>query len=699
MRRVVVSRGGAAAALLALLAAAGFLALGEARGGSGVVAGDEGTFLAMAGSLAAEGDLAFDARDRARLETAAPGGRRTVILQRAGTRLAYSKPALYPLVAAPFYRVLGEDGLVVVNGAALAAALALAWGALARLGGAGGAAVTLVTFAGASVLPAYVTWQMSDAFQTALALGGLALALATLWASPTDRRRRLDRALDGSAAAWLGGALLGALVAQRLPNALVLVGAVVALVVAGRRGRAIRVLVGALGVLLLAGLLGLRLQGAANPYRAVRASFDAETGYPLAADEPLARGRFTTGLATQRLGWLPDLEPAASAYSALYTLIGRHTGLLAYFPGLLALVAPLVRARERCRWVLVGAAGATALFYVVWWPENYFGGSTFLGNRYFLTAYPLLLFALPALPGRRSMAAAWLLAAGLFASAWVSVLRTVEVEASWQSQSHAYAGLFRLLPFETTGAHIDGVRDLHWYGDVVRLVDPFARLRRSRPRLDGPHELIWVGKGQPAEVIVFTRPDVRSVLFRESEGGVLEIPLARSWRRHALPGRPRTPTAATSIRLAPRAHAVAYGGDAELRRGAFVRDYVKTALPERAVVGTTALPVEVRNMSPYPWFHEEPFAVRIGFRSTLLPVESQVAPPYRPHPHIVLEPLPAKVESGDPVSVVLEVLWPAPGRYHLEVDLYMGEFGWFADRVGAPLAEGIVEVVAGQAGP
>lgn len=692
MRSEAVSRAGVAAGMLTLVALAGFFALGEARGGKGVVAGDEGTYLAMAASLAAEGDLVFDERDRERLVTAPPGGRRTVILQQDGERLAYSKPALYPFLAAPFYRVLGERGLVVLNGAALTAALGLAWVALARVGGAGRAALTLATFAGASVLPAYVTWQMSDGFQTALAIGGLALALGSLRLPRVARPSPLDRLLDGGGSAWLAGALLGALVAQRLPNGLVLVGAVVALLVAGQRERGLRVLVGAVAVLALAGWLGHALQGAANPYRAVRASFDDSIGHPIAANEPLARERFVVGGATQSLGWIPDWQPALSAYSALYYLIGRHTGLLAYFPALLALVLPLARSRERARWVLVGAAVATALFYLVWWPDNYFGGSTFLGNRYFLTAYPLLLFALPALPGWRSIAAAWVLAGGLFASAWVSTLRILETEEGWHSQSHAYVGLFRLLPFESTASRIDGVRELHWYGDVVRLVDPFAELRRATPRLYGPNELIWVGRKWPAELIVFTRPEVRSVLFREAENEVLEVSVARSWRRHPFPGAPERPAAATSVELPAGTVQLAYGGDAVLRRGAFVPGYAKIRLPTRAIAGIRSrlpVPVEVRNMSPYPWFDQPPFAVRMGYRLTRLPEGTQ-------RPIVGSEAIPGKVESGDLLEMRLDVPLAStqPGTYSLEIDLRMDSFGWFAERVGEPLAQGLVDVAA-----
>ena len=49
-------------------------------------------------------------------------------------------------------------------------------------------------------------------------------------------------------------------------------------------------------------------------------------------------------------------------------------------------------------WTLLAGLGAIAIFYLVWLPENYFGGSTFVGNRYFLTSYAALLIAAPVSP-------------------------------------------------------------------------------------------------------------------------------------------------------------------------------------------------------------------------------------------------------------------------------------------------------------
>ena len=146
---------GRAALLLAVTALAALAVLAGYRNPISRVWGDEGTFLAMMASLAEDGDLRFDARDLARVE-AADGGRTHLILQRAGDGVAYSKPVLYALAAAPLYAAFGEVGPMLLNLFAFGVALACAYAGLKRLGGAGAAALVLVTFAGAAVIVPYL---------------------------------------------------------------------------------------------------------------------------------------------------------------------------------------------------------------------------------------------------------------------------------------------------------------------------------------------------------------------------------------------------------------------------------------------------------------------------------------------------------------------------------------------------------------
>ena len=123
-----------AAILLFTLSLVAFLILGVFRGSFNSVRGDEGTYLAMAASLVADRDLGFDEHDRNRLMALEDQGRQMVILQKTKAGLSYSKPVLYPVLAAPFYALFGEAGLIVLNALVLAAALTLGWAFLRRIG-------------------------------------------------------------------------------------------------------------------------------------------------------------------------------------------------------------------------------------------------------------------------------------------------------------------------------------------------------------------------------------------------------------------------------------------------------------------------------------------------------------------------------------------------------------------------------------
>ena len=460
------------------LAAAGVvvaLALAVAGRHRGVW-GDEGTYLAMTASLARDGDLAFDDRDRKWALTRPDAVPATLILQHVDTGVSYSKPVVYPLLALPAYLLLGARGLVVTNLLLTAAALLAAWSLLRRLGPPNRAALTLLTFAGCSVLPFYLGWRMSDMAQVACALAGLALVAGALRA-PAARRSQADGTplsdeglRNGLRRVAAGGLLLGLLGAMRLPGLALAATAVAGAVWLGRRRAAAAVAFAAVLGFALAGGAGLALTGSANPYKEVRASFNGTTGYPVADSE--AWQRFDSNPATQMAGLLPRFEWTRSLYSGLYYLGGRHTGLLIYFPAVLALLAAAWRGRDRLALALLAGPAAIALFYLLWLPENYFGGSTFFGNRYFLGAYPALLAALPRLPSARALALSWLVGLIVGVSALVSMLGVTEHSAP--SQSHVAAGVFRLLPSETTAQNVDGFRGRDWGQDFVRFVDRFA---------------------------------------------------------------------------------------------------------------------------------------------------------------------------------------------------------------------------------
>jgi hypothetical protein len=561
----------------------------------------------------------------------------------------------------------------------------------------------LVTFAATGVVLANVPWRMTETLQVALAVVGLALTFGAIRGRLASRRLEI-----------CGAALLGLLVSLREPNAIVAAAPVVAALVERQTGRAARLAVTTAAAYLAVIGITVALTGAPNPYKATRATFNAETGYPAGRDSAAALARLDSGdqLATSTLGVVPASDAGRSAYAALYFLAGRHTGLLWYLPATAVFFLVALRGSDRPGRVALASFAALALFYLVWMPVNYFGGETFVGNRYILAGAALPLVALVRPPGRRALALAWAIAAVVAGSALLSVLRTRDLDAT--SQSHANAGLFRLLPYESTASNIDGRRDRYWSGDFVRFVDPFARAERW--------SYVLTAGTPPAELEIATRRGVDRLHFlahadaadawleisdwgrRERfhltpladgrAGGSVEFRPSPSWRRHRYWWSAEVPYATRLVRFSARSAAerpvevrLRYLGRSGAPADGYGRELVKLVLDGPAVAGgTSSLALEVRNTGSWSWTSEAALPVQLGLRFRKIAGDDSVIEARRP--------LPGVVKPGELLATTVAIDWPRePGRYRVTLDLVLEDSAWFAEKVGEPLASTEIDVL------
>ncbi len=715
-----------AALLLAILTLATLLTLAHYRSPLSRVWGDEGTYLAMMESLAADGDLRFDDRDLHRTK-AAEGGRTHLILQRNEDNVFYSKPVLYAIVAAPFFALLGAHGPILLNALALGLALAFTFAYLRRFGDGGTAALVLVTFVCGAVIVPYVAWRMTDLFQTTLALAGLTLCFSGI--RPSGMRfsgMRLDangqpswinRCISWRHAPLLGIVLLAATTSMRPSNGVLVAAPILAAIFQRQLKRAtVLVVIAVAAFLLLAGLT-LVTTGAPNPYRAVRTSFTPATGYPAGSSSAEALSRFDTLPSSESTGLKTHADLRRSAYSAFYFFAGRHTGLLVYFPAAIVFLLFALRRPDPIGYANLLALSAAVAFFIGWRTNNYFGGDTFIGNRYFPSIYPLVLFALPRLPGVRWLAAAWVLAGLSYGSALFSVTQFHELDSG--SQSHTRAGIFRLLPYESTSIDIAGRRDRYWAGHFIRFVDPFARVGRWHAELYAgrpPTELLmahWRPLGKLRLFIETSAPEatleIRDYgktstfpigidapeLIRGPLGVQVDIATSKPWRRHQYWWDNKTQYSTRSLRLrlllphgGPATAVVRYFGDPQLLEQSFAYERLADSVPEQATAGTTSeVVVTLRNTSPLTWETQDIVPVRARY---LLFDESgaQVAESAR------IE-LPQRVEPHHKVVLVFDVTWPTePGDYRLTADLVLEHVAWFEERTGAAVLDGVVRVEA-----
>jgi len=179
--------------------------------------GDYATYVAMAFSLARDGDLRYDARDYQRFVSVFGHGPSGIFLKRryhlgfggkepvpSSESLAYGKALAYPVAAAPFVALGGLGGLIAFNWAMLALCVVCGARFCSMVMKSRAGWIVSLVFIGASIVPVYAAWLTSEIFNFTLVF-----VAYFLWAykkvAPPDDRSWLTRPNTTLAAALLIG--------------------------------------------------------------------------------------------------------------------------------------------------------------------------------------------------------------------------------------------------------------------------------------------------------------------------------------------------------------------------------------------------------------------------------------------------------------------------------------------------------------
>jgi hypothetical protein len=465
-----------AVVLLVYLGVAASVDFARAAGG---FKGDEATYYSLAHSLAQDGDMAFQRRDLVRVWEEFPGPE-GIFLKRgakiegvsvqgawpfvvfekspdpARSRLFYGKAFIYPLVAAPFVWLFGTNGFLVLHALLLAACVGAGYLFLRARGSHPGWAAGFSTiFIFASVVPLYYVWLMPELFNFAVVFLAYFCWAYKLASPPEGLAGPVEGFLRRPASDVVAAALLGIATFSK-PTHLLLIFPILALFVWRREWRrtlATGLVFGALVVLLFGA--NFVITGEANYQGGEfgRRSFYGSTGFPFANTWETFDNRgvvlTTDQVPTDILFHRHTLT--VFGWNVMYFIVGRYSGFLPYFfPGVVAagyfLLGGATR-RERLGWqwlVLAGLVGG-AVAFLIYMPYTYSGGGGPIGNRYFISFYPLFLFLMPAVRGPRVP----LVALGIGAL-FTAKLLVMPFQASFNPGEPSRSGPLRLLPIELT---------------------------------------------------------------------------------------------------------------------------------------------------------------------------------------------------------------------------------------------------------
>jgi 4-amino-4-deoxy-L-arabinose transferase-like glycosyltransferase len=539
------------------------------RTGYGVKS-DEATYAAMALSVAYDGDLAYEKRDLERFAGLYHSGPNGIFLKRGKhqriafggpfpfvrrikrdanpDRLYYGKAFIYPLLAAPLVRLYGLNGLLIFNVLLLAVAVVCAYAFLAAQSPPLSAALFTSAFFGAAALPVYGAFLMPEMFNVAIVLVAYFLWLykevhvdgvrltADITYEPTPVivaggpvgsgvRSGLSRTFSAIAhragrtltARWTDFAaavLLGVATYSKPAPVAVLVAPLVAL--AWWRRQWIRGFsIGSVAVAAAASLFALNaaITGEFNYQAGDRKTFIER--FPF--DRPDATWQsFTQDVVDDpgqaaRAVLINRQLPARFARNIEYFLVGRHFGFIPYyFPGFVAIVAWLWSRTRRDDWRIVTFFGfvlaGVGLLLVL--PFTWSGGGGPPGNRYALSAYPVLLFLTPPIASLGPGLLAWLIGALFTARMLVSPFAAAKF--TWELYER---GMPRRLPVELPMSQDLPVALAQPMRSPIPYSDPGLRLSFLDQNAWPPEPPgMWISGSGRAEIILRAERPIRHLL-------------------------------------------------------------------------------------------------------------------------------------------------------------------------------------------
>ena len=487
------------------------------------IKGDEATYIAMAMSLAYDGDLVYVSEDEERFFATYGGGPQGIYLKKGvksffeidsvfpyihrGTypegredRLFFAKAYMSSVFAAPFVRLAGVKGIVWFNVTLLAVVLLCGYRFVAARAPTGTALMYVLAFFGASIVPLYVVWLTAEVFNLAVVFFAYFLWFYKEVApAPTTRFGRWLRSPSSDIAAAV---LLGLVVFSKLMPAVLVVPPVLHLWRQRRFRHGLAVGFVAAGVSWAAFGLNGAITGEFNyqgglDRRYVAGEFPFEPGSEW---DEVGLSVSTDGLVVEEpLGFVGNLVllPRNMSLLPVREALRLRPVFLSGCAGGRAVVAGASRGAR----VAVGDArnrgvrrdlprGVDAEYLVRWrWPN---------GNRYYLTVYALFFFLTPPLRGPApAMAAAvggWLFVGQILINPFVSAKEPYLAPER---------GLFRLLPVELTMVRdlpiaLDQPRARVLYGHSPLVQLYFLDRNASLPEPPG----IWIHGDRRADIIV-----------------------------------------------------------------------------------------------------------------------------------------------------------------------------------------------------
>lgn len=342
---------------------------------------DEAGYFTIIQSLAYDFDIKYERKDLLRIKSHFPGGPNGMFLKKGkDNNLYFAKSFAYPLLAAPFFRVLGVKGILLFNGLMIFFIILMAYLLLKQHHPDPKSFSFALIFVLASVTPVYVWWMTADLFNFFVMFAGLFFFFYKF------KRPQLF---------YIAAVFFSLAVFSKPWNAAAV--GIVYLILLYRKEWKKFVLLTLVSAVIFSVLVGfMAMQTGELSYKLFqggeRRTFYKE--FPFATDEdPIAV--FDRGHNMSFDGYWErlHLSPKIVVANLYYFFFGRFTGMFIYFfPACFLLLVFFFQEKIPEDWFIFGAIVTAILVFTILAADNYFGGSGSVGNRYFFNIFPLFFF-------------------------------------------------------------------------------------------------------------------------------------------------------------------------------------------------------------------------------------------------------------------------------------------------------------------
>ncbi len=390
---------------------------------------DESSYFSITQSIANDFDLQYSREDLIRIKKLFRTGPAAVYLKKSKDgRLTFAKFFVYPLFVAPFYKFFGVNGFLLFNGIMILLTVFMGYRLLVKFHPTKQSLIFTLIFVFATAIPVYIWWMTADLFNFFVMFSGL-----FFFFYPFEKKR------------WMYvSPIFFAIAVFSKPTNIVPIG-VIFLILLFRKEWKKFILLGLIATVVCSAFLGFYYQqtGEFNPMGGERRSFHSK--FPFEKPEYSFEDGFKMSI--DNYGKRFFLTSEVAVLNLFYYFFGRFTGMFIYFfPAVFILFFFFFRKKEKEDWFILTSIISGILVFILFLdPVNYFGGSGSVGNRYFMTLFPLFFFL-----GYKNRSFKFIIVPVIVA---LTFLSGVYMDMSYHSSFSRYAGLsfpIKLFPPEKT---------------------------------------------------------------------------------------------------------------------------------------------------------------------------------------------------------------------------------------------------------